>query len=140
MSVSAITPSTQNEPQLQIASRSLKQAVNSGFKWDNEEQLWNKLNSEIDEFKRADSPESKEDEFGDILHSLVSIANWHNVDPQTAMTNANQKFISRFKITEKLVAQDKKTMSDLNLKEILKYWSQAKQQVSENENNLNLYT
>lgn len=48
--ISAITPPQQNETQLQLASRSLKQAEKSEFKWDNETQLWDKVHSEIDEF------------------------------------------------------------------------------------------
>ena len=125
--ISAITPPKPNEPQLVIASRSLQQAVVSGFKWDNEQQLWNKLDSEIDEFKKASSPDEKQDEYGDILHAMVNIANFHNVNPQNALQRANKKFITRFTQTEKLVQKDGRKMNDLNLGEILNYWKQAKQ-------------
>lgn len=67
------------------------------------------------------------------MHSLVNIANKHNVDPQKAIERANDKFISRFKMTEHLVDTDEKKMNKLNLKEILNYWKQAKQKVAESE-------
>lgn len=127
--VSAITTPNWDEPQLTIASRSLQQAVASGFKWNNEDQLWDKLRSEIDEFKKAPDADKKEDEFGDILHALVNIANFHKVDPQNALRRANEKFIARFRIAEDLIRQDGRKMRDLNLSEILYYWKLAKQQV-----------
>ena len=79
--------------------------------------------SEIEEFKNAKTQEEKEDEFGDILFSLVNVARWHNIDPELALAKANRKFIKRFNKLEEL---SPKSLEDLTFEEYDELWQKAK--------------
>ena len=84
-------------PALLRAMKISKKAVRAGFEWQNYQQLLDCFYSEIEEFKDAKTKEEKEDEFGDILFALVNVARWNEIDPEVALSKANQKFTKRFK-------------------------------------------
>jgi len=86
---------------LMSAQKISKKAVKAGFEWENEEDLYNCVLSEIKEFKEARTPEDKEEEMGDILFAAVNLARWNNIDAEQALLKADKKFISRFRIMEK---------------------------------------
>lgn len=110
-------------PALLKAMKISKKAVRAGFEWQNYEQLRECFNSEIKEFQEAKTFEEKEDEFGDILFSLVNIARWHKIDPEVALSKANQKFIKRFNKLEELC---NKSLNELTFEEYDKLWRKAK--------------
>ena len=106
-----------------------KKAVRAGFEWKNIEQVFECFESEIIEFKNAKTQEEKEDEFGDILFSLVNVARWHNIDPELALSKANRKFIKRFNKLEELC---NKPLEDLTFEEYDELWQKAKRLTKEN--------
>ena len=64
-----------------------------------------------------------------MLFALVNYARFIDVNPDTALTRANQKFITRFKLMEELVQKDNKSLADMNLTEMDTYWDEAKLQL-----------
>lgn len=87
---------------LMSAAEISKKAVKVGFEWQNVEQLWECIKSELEEFKAAKNSIEKEEEFGDILFALTNLARWYKIDPEQALIKSNEKFIKRFKKMEEI--------------------------------------
>lgn len=124
---SALSGISKTLPALMAAQELSKKAVKSGFEWTDFSSLWSCFESELEEFHTAVSEEnieSMEDEFGDILFSLVNIARWHGIDPEIALINANKKFKARFQMMENFAQKD---LSDYSVDELEKFWQKAKQ-------------
>jgi len=98
-----------------------------GFEWENDQQVWEKVEEEIAEFKEASvSGADKfalEDEFGDILFSLINYARYKGIDPETSLEKVNQKFKRRFEYIE---AQSPKPLTEMKLEEMDQLWDEAK--------------
>ncbi len=98
-----------------------------GFEWENEGQVWEKVEEEIGEFKEVSNSTSDkavlEDEFGDILFSLVNYARYRGIDPETALEKVNQKFKRRFEYIEENAP---KALTDMTLGEMDALWNEAK--------------
>lgn len=98
-----------------------------GFEWEKEQQVWDKVEEEMAEFRQA-SMEDKgkevlEDEFGDILFSLINYARYKNIDPETALERVNQKFKRRFEYIE---TNAPKALTEMSLEEMDRLWNEAK--------------
>ncbi|MCV6639250.1 nucleoside triphosphate pyrophosphohydrolase [Candidatus Albibeggiatoa sp. nov. NOAA] len=122
----------QSLPALIKAYRMQEKVRGVGFDWDNKEQVWDKVEEEMQEFKNeldVNNTEKMEDEFGDILFALVNYARFVGVNPETALERTNKRFMKRFKQVEVLVRQDKKDLHDMELEEMDQYWKQAKKDV-----------
>jgi XTP/dITP diphosphohydrolase len=115
-------------PALVKAIRIQDKARGVGFDWDNKEQVWEKVNEEIQEFKaEADKQSDKmEDEFGDVLFSLINYGRFLNINPEDALEKTNKKFIKRFQFLETESAKDGKKMGEMTLAEMDVYWNKAK--------------
>ena len=113
-----------NLPALLKAMKISKKAVRAGFEWQNYEQLWDCFKSEIKEFQEASTYDDKEDEFGDILFALVNVARWNKIDPEVALSKANQKFTKRFNKLEELCD---KPLNKLTFEEYNELWQKAKE-------------
>jgi MazG family protein len=98
-----------------------------GFEWENDQQVWAKVEEEISEFKEAASSGSGkaelEDEFGDILFSLINYARYKGIDPETSLEKVNQKFKRRFEYIE---SHAPKALTDMTLGEMDQLWNEAK--------------
>lgn len=97
-----------------------------GFEWENQHQVWEKVEEEIAEFKEAEESlgfEEKEEEFGDILFSLVNYARFTGIDPETALEKVNKKFKARFEFIEE---NAKIPLEDMSLEEMDALWNLAK--------------
>lgn len=104
-----------------------------GFEWDNREQVWDKVEEEIGELKEAIEAEDQdkiEDEFGDVLFSLVNYARFLRVDPENALERTNKKFISRFTGMEELALKTGKPLAEMSLEEMDAIWNSIKKQNS----------
>jgi XTP/dITP diphosphohydrolase len=115
-------------PALVKAIRIQDKARGVGFDWDNKEQVWDKVNEEIQEFKaEADKKSDKmEDEFGDVLFSLINYGRFLNLNPEDALEKTNKKFIKRFQFLETESAKEGKKMGEMTLEEMDVYWNKAK--------------
>ena len=101
-----------------------------GFDWEQPHQVWEKVKEELDELndevvKNADK-DRVEDEFGDVLFSLINYARFINVNPEDALEKTNRKFIKRFKYLEEKTIKMGKSLHDMTLAEMDVYWNEAK--------------
>lgn len=113
-------------PALIKAYRMQEKTAKVGFEWENADQVWDKVEEEIREFKEvADSGESDkiEDEFGDILFSLVNYARFKKIDPEAALAKVNLKFKQRFEYIESKAARP---LTEMSLAEMDALWNEAK--------------
>jgi len=117
-------------PALIKASRIQEKARAVGFDWDKPEQVWEKVEEEMAEFKHEiDTNESKEKmeaEFGDVLFSLINYARFMDINPEDALEKTNKKFIKRFQYLESEASKSGKQLSDMTLAEMDVYWNKAK--------------
>jgi len=120
-------------PALVKSLRLQEKAKQVGFEWDHTEQVWNKVEEELGELREA--VETKdidkiEDEFGDVLFSLVNYSRFVGVDPELALERTNKKFISRFTRMEAIALETGKPLADMTLEEMDSIWNSIKKQNS----------
>jgi XTP/dITP diphosphohydrolase len=122
-------------PALIKAMRIQEKARGAGFDWDEKQQVWEKVQEELEEFKssfnietgEAIDEKAAEGEFGDLLFSLVNYSRFVDINPETALERTNKKFISRFQYMEEASKKDEKVLSDMSLTEMDNYWNRAKE-------------
>lgn len=118
-----------SQPALMTAQQISKKAVKVGFEWPNYAMLKECFLSEIDEFHaelEVENKEAMEEELGDMLFALVNIARWNKIDAEQALRGANDKFIKRFELMEKLA---RKPLCEYNFKEYDDLWKEAKKAI-----------
>jgi len=115
-------------PSLVKAERIQEKARGVGFDWENRDQVWDKVLEEINELRNEVESESEhiEDEFGDVLFSLINYARFIGVSPDQALERTNRKFIKRFQYLEEQSKLDGKVMGEMSLEEMDVYWNRAK--------------
>ena len=116
-------------PSLLRSQKLQKKAANHGFDWDKISSVFDKLDEEVAEFKKAILSSKKKDmqeELGDILFVLVNIAKFNKIDAEEALRATNNKFIKRFQHIEVEVAKRGKTLKETPLEELEQYWQNAK--------------
>lgn len=114
-------------PAMVKAYRMQEKTKQVGFEWENAGQVWDKVEEEINEFREVSrngtSRDKLEDEFGDILFSLVNYARFVGIDPETALEKVNLKFKRRFEFIE---SNSPKPLKEMNLAEMDALWDEAK--------------
>jgi len=115
-------------PAMVKAQRIQDKARGVGFDWDNSDQVWEKVLEELEEFKQESDRNSDkmEEEFGDLLFSMINFARFKGLNPEDALERTNKKFIFRFQYLETKSAADGKNLSEMSLEEMDKYWNEAK--------------
>lgn len=108
------------------AYRMQDKAAQVGFDWPNKEQVWDKVNEELEEFKTAETLAEKEEEFGDLMFSLINYARFVNINPDDALEKTNIKFKKRFEYIELKAKENNKNLKDLSLEEMDAFWNEAK--------------
>jgi XTP/dITP diphosphohydrolase len=116
-------------PALIKAQRMQEKAAGVGFDWEHKTQVWGKFEEELKELNQAlDSKKEDEieDEFGDVLFSLINYARFIKVDPETALERTNKKFIKRFQYIESQAKKAKCSIEQLAIEEMEAFWQEAK--------------
>lgn len=121
-------------PALLKAYRIQEKASGVGFDWNDRQLVWDKVQEEIGEFQEAEAeakvnPEAQahaEEEFGDMLFSLINYARFANINPETALEKANQKFVRRFNFVEQSVKDSGKGFEGHDLESLEAFWVEAK--------------
>lgn len=116
-------------PSMVKAVRIQDKARGVGFDWDNKEQVWDKVKEELDEFKEeVDSKSNKiEEEYGDVLFSLINYGRFLDLNPEDALEKTNKKFIKRFQYLETESKKEGKVLGEMSLEEMDEYWNKAKE-------------
>lgn len=106
-----------------------RKARNAGFDWDEQAQVLEKMQEEMNELSQAVSSGNQKDieeEFGDVLFSMINLARFLKVDPERSLEQCNQKFIHRFTYMEQAAACSDKNLQAMNLEEMESLWVEAK--------------
>lgn len=112
-------------PAMVKAYRMQDKTAQVGFEWESADQVWEKVEEEIMEFKEVlDVDHDKmEDEFGDIMFSLINYARFKGIDPETALEKVNRKFKARFEYIEEKATQ---SLAEMSLEQMDALWNEAK--------------
>ena len=115
------------------AHRIQSKAATVGFDWEAVQDVWSKVKEELAEFETAIKSKNQdeiEEEFGDILFTLVNLSRFINVNPEDAMRATTEKFIYRFKKVENEIKKQGKQMNEATLNELDAIWDQVKRRVN----------
>ena len=113
-------------PALLQAYEYTAKAAKPGFDWDRLEDVTAKVQEELNEVITAGSPEHTAEEVGDLLFVLVNWARWLNVEPESALREANAKFYRRFRYIETQAAAQGRALESMTLAEMDALWNEAK--------------
>ncbi|MCC8145417.1 MAG: nucleoside triphosphate pyrophosphohydrolase [Bacteroidales bacterium] len=116
-------------PSIAKAHRIQDKARNSGFDWNQKEDVWEKVQEEMNELKTEIASLDKdkmEGEFGDLFFSLINAARLYKINPDNALERTNQKFIFRFNYMEQKAKEQGKSLQDMTLNEMEVLWQEAK--------------
>jgi len=118
-------------PAVVKATRIQEKVKQVGFEWSNINDVWKKVEEEVGELKvaiKTNQQQDIEEEFGDVLFSLINYARFLKIDAESALEKTNQKFIKRFKSIESIASERGKSLSDMSLEEMDEIWNEVKKQ------------
>jgi XTP/dITP diphosphohydrolase len=116
-------------PALVKANRIQEKVRGVGFDWEFKEQVWDKVKEELGELEvemKAGRKKEMENEFGDLIFSMVNVARLYGIDPESALERTNQKFTRRFNYLEENTLLKGKSLQEMTLEEMDVYWNEAK--------------
>lgn len=116
-------------PALVKANRMQEKVAGVGFDWENPNQVWEKVTEELQEFRdevEKGRYDAMENEFGDVLFSMVNYARFLNINPENALERTNKKFVKRFQYLEEKAKSLNKPLKDMTLSEMDVFWEEAK--------------
>jgi len=116
-------------PSIAKAHRIQDKARNAGFDWDKKEDVWAKVEEELNELKdeiHTMNKDRMEAEFGDLFFSLINAARLYAIDPDNALERTNQTFIRRFNYIEEKARKSGKSLKEMTLAEMEVFWQEAK--------------
>lgn len=118
-------------PAVVKATRLQEKARQVGFEWDNRDQVWDKVTEETEELHEAvaaNEPHRIEEEFGDLMFSLINYARFLQIDAENALEKTNKKFLNRFTRMEEVAVKQGKQLADMTLAEMDAIWNSIKKQ------------
>ena len=116
-------------PAMVKAFRIQQKVKQVGFEWENIEQVWEKVEEEMGELKAevdAQNQDKMEQEFGDVLFSLINYARFLNIDPESALERTNKKFKNRFELMEAFAKENGLDLAKMSLDEKNNLWDSIK--------------
>jgi len=116
-------------PALVKANRIQDKVAGVGFDWEEPQQVFEKLKEELEELQhevKVGDKAKMEEEFGDVLFSMINYARFLKVDPENALERTNKKFIKRFQYLENKSKEIGKSLKEMTLAEMDIYWEEAK--------------
>ncbi|MES2590162.1 MAG: nucleoside triphosphate pyrophosphohydrolase [Bacteroidota bacterium] len=117
-------------PALVKAMRIQEKVKGVGFDFEENQQVWDKIQEEVGELKEAIETKTQdeiEDEFGDVLFSIINVSRFANVNPENALERTNKKFIQRFQLMEELILKENLQITDLDLTKLDVFWDKSKE-------------
>jgi tetrapyrrole methylase family protein/MazG family protein len=116
-------------PALVQAEQYQLRAARVGFDWPDIQGVLDKLEEELLEVHAAQGTDERADEIGDVLFAVVNLARWYNLDPESALRAANQRFKSRFYYIEQAARAQGRSISDMTIDEMEAKWQEAKKRM-----------
>lgn len=113
-------------PALVKAYRIQEKAAQVGFDWPHVEQVLDKVNEELAEFKKESELQKQEEEFGDLLFAIINYGRHLGINPENALERTNRKFRFRFQYIEKRAQESGKSLEKMSLEEMDLWWEEAK--------------
>ncbi|MEJ5172787.1 MAG: nucleoside triphosphate pyrophosphohydrolase [Hydrogenothermaceae bacterium] len=113
-------------PALIRAVKVQNRAAKVGFEWDSIDDVWRKVEEEFQELKEAKTKEEKKHEVGDILIALTNLARFMKIDPEEALHLSIDRMVRRFNYIEQKAREMGKSLEEMPLEEMDKYWNEAK--------------
>ena len=116
-------------PSIIFSQRIQEKASLAGFDWENINEVWEKLNEEINELKSAQKEKKFnkiKEEIGDLLFTVINLSRFFDVSAENALRKSNKKFVQRFQLLEKKVSELNKNIDDISSNELDKIWSEVK--------------
>ncbi len=116
-------------PAVVKATRLQEKAKQIGFEWDTKEQVWEKVEEEMGELKESVSdgdPNKIQEEFGDLMFSLINYARFLQIDAENSLELTNKKFMTRFMGMEELAKAEGKKLEEMSLTEMDELWNRMK--------------
>jgi len=117
-------------PAMVKANRIQDKVSGVGFDWEEPQQVFEKLKEELEELQHEISEHNREkieQEFGDVLFSMINYARFLKIDPESALERTNKKFIKRFQHLESKAKEKGISLKDMSLAEMDVYWNEAKE-------------
>lgn len=128
---SVLSGVSKGTPSLVKAYRMQEKAAQVGFDWNTADQVWEKVEEELNELKRelgqTENKQKTQEEFGDLLFSLINLARKTGLNPDDALEYTNTKFIKRFTYIEAKAKELGKSLTEMSLEEMDTIWKEAKQ-------------
>ena len=124
--VSILASVPKNMPALAYSQEIQGRVARVGFDWKNDDGVIEKLEEEIREFKETSDTRQQSEEFGDIMFTLANIARRMNIDLETTLREANNKFYRRFTAMEKLCRERGQKFAELSFEQQNDLWNEAK--------------
>lgn len=124
-------------PSVAKAMRIQEKAKQVGFEWENKNDVWKKVEEEMHELNEAEkfgTMVEVEDEFGDVIFSLINYARFLNIDADQALEKCNKKFIKRFQLMERYARENNQSLTDISLEAMNHLWEQAKGDLRNQQN------
>lgn len=120
LSVPRAMPSLDRAQQLQV------RAARVGFDWSDISGIYDKVREELEELRVEESVERRTEELGDLLFVLVNLGKWMGINAEEALRRANDKFLNRFTAMERAIVDEGKTLREMNVEEMDRYWDRIK--------------
>lgn len=121
-----------NMPSLALASRIQERASNVGFDWSNIKDVWDKVKEETEELLEAQNlqdPVKIEEEYGDLIFSLVNLSRFLKINPEYALRKTVFKFDQRFRSIEKKAEEQGRKLCEMSLEEMDELWNKSKENI-----------
>ena len=118
-------------PALTRARRVQEKAASAGFDWPSIAPVWDKVSEEMEELRRACAAGNTgdiEEEFGDVLFSLVNLSRFLHLNAEGSMRQAIAKFERRFHGIEAVLAKRGRRLEEADLEEMDAIWNELRQQ------------
>ncbi len=127
---SVLSGVSKGTPSIVKAYRMQEKAAQVGFDWPQTEQVWDKIEEELNELRQElvqpDNQKKSEEEFGDLLFAMINLARKSGLNPDDALEYTNTKFLRRFMFIESKAKELGKSLTDMSLEEMDLIWNEAK--------------
>lgn len=117
-------------PALSQAMEMQRRVARVGFDWPTAAPVIDKVREELDEFLAAPDAQRRSEELGDVLFSLVNLARWHEIDPESALREANRRFAERFARLERRAQESGQSLEEMPLAQMDALWEEAKRETA----------